>query len=123
MRILSSTLTLNGLKFHAYHGVLDQERLVGGEFIVDLSLNVIGMGALYSDSLGDTINYSAIIDVIRHEMSIPSSLIEHVAGRIARALLKSFSTITVGTITVTKVHPPVSTPISGASVSITFSRN
>lgn len=123
MRILSTTLTLTGLKFHAYHGVLDQERLVGGEYLVDISLNLIGSGALYSDSLGDTINYTSIIEVVRHEMSIPSSLIEHVAGRIARALLKSFSSINVGTITLTKVHPPVSTPLGGASVSINFSRN
>ena len=120
---MTSSLRLEGLKFYAFHGVLDQERKVGGEYIVDLILDNIGITATETDNLDDTLNYAAIIDTVRSEMERPSELIEHVAGRIARALLKQFPIISSGSISVTKVHPPVQAVMTGAAYSLSFERD
>ncbi|MDE6395812.1 MAG: dihydroneopterin aldolase [Muribaculaceae bacterium] len=123
MKITSSNLRLEGLKFHAFHGVLDQERKVGGEYVVDLILDNIGITAAETDNLDDTVNYAAIIETVRDEMEGPSDLIEHVAWRIARALLKRFGSISSGSISVTKVHPPVQAVMRGATYHLSFERD
>ncbi len=123
MKIKSTVLNLTGLKFHAFHGVLDQEKKVGGEYIVDIQLENIGTRAAETDNLDDTVNYASIIDTVKVEMAQPSELIEHVAGRIARSILNRFPSVNSGTVSITKVHPPVPSVMSGAKFTLIFERD
>lgn len=103
-------LKLNSLHFKARHGVLPQERVVGGDFVVDLSLEIADTevhDALCHDSLEATINYAEIYQKVKEEMDIPSALLEHVAGRIARSLISSFPKIAMAKVRVTKLCPPI----------------
>ena len=118
----SSTLCIKGLKFYAFHGVLEQERKVGGEYLVDIFLDNVGLAATETDRLDDTVNYAAIVELTAREMEQPSDLIEHVAGRIVDSILRNFSTIESGMVSVTKVHPPIQTPLSGATFTLIFAR-
>ena len=118
----SSTLCIKGMKFYAFHGVLEQERKIGGEYLVDVSIDNVGLKAADSDQLEDTVNYAAIVDIVAREMEKPSDLIEHVAGRIVNAILQKFTVIKSGSVSITKVHPPIQTPLSGAAFTLNFSR-
>ncbi len=103
-------IQLNALRFHARHGVLPQERTVGGDFRVDLSLQIADRqahGALCHDQLEATVNYADVYEKVRQEMDCPSALIEHVAGRIARSLLRSFPALRQVEVRVAKVSPPI----------------
>ena len=102
---------LRGLRFHARHGVLPQERIVGGEFIVDVIVHVVSRGvssdAVVTDNLNDAADYGAMYEAVRREMAVPSKLLEHVAGRIGRAVLAVAPQAVAADITITKCTPPI----------------
>lgn len=111
-------LRISGLRFYAYHGVLDREQKVGQQFEVDLCLEVSGYDG--SDSLEKTVNYAEVIDVVKEEMEQPSRLIEHVCSRICRRLRRDFPALVGGSVKVSKLHPPVSAELASASVELTL---
>jgi len=118
MRIKSSYITLKEVRFHAFHGVLPQERTVGGDFIVNLRIGYPLEQALDSDEIGDTLNYAAVYDIVKHEMDIPSSLLEHVAGRIVKKLEQTFPAICSIDLELTKKNPPMGADCDGAAIEI-----
>lgn len=118
MRITSSYICLKGVRFHAFHGVLPQERTVGNDFMVDLRIGYPLEQAIASDEVTDTLNYATVYETVKREMSIPSQLIEHVAGRIIKALEQAFPAITSIDLEVTKKNPPMGADGMGASVEI-----
>lgn len=105
--ILSSTIELCDLTFHAYHGVLSEERLLGNTFTVDLTLEADISQAVATDELSGTINYAEAYEVVKHEMDTPSQLLEHVCGRIGKALLHRFPTLKRAKVRVAKHNPPI----------------
>lgn len=112
---MNGTITISRLRLHARHGVLEQETRVGNEFEVTLSVTVPMTSALTDDELEGTVNYADLVDVIRHEMATPSKLIEHVAWRISRAVTKACPTVVGGSVTVTKLCPPLGVQVEGVS--------
>ena len=90
MRITSSYIILRNVRFHAFHGVMPQERKVGADFLVNLRVGYPLEQAMQSDEVSDTLNYAALYEVVKTEMMQPSNLLEHVAGRIADAIVKHF---------------------------------
>ena len=115
---MTTSIAIEGLKIYAYHGILEQERRVGNLFEVSLSITYDFSKAIESDSLDDTISYAYLCALIRREMSIASGLLEHVAGRIMKAVRNNFSTITHGCVTVKKLTPPISMQMNAVGVKI-----
>ena len=118
MRITSSYICLKGVRFHAFHGVLPQERTVGNDFVIDLRIGYPLEQSMSSDKVTDTLNYATVYEIVKREMFIPSQLIEHVAGRIIKALVEAFPAITSIDLEVTKKNPPMGADCIGASVEI-----
>lgn len=111
------------LRFHARHGVLPEEREVGGDFEVGVVLHMDDaqvQGALFADRLQDTVNYADVFELLRREMSVPSALLENVAARMARSILRAFSLVRQVEISLTKVCPPIS-GYCGKGVTVEFS--
>ncbi len=117
-------ISLNGLRFLAYHGVMEQERLIGGEFEISLQLQLDAAqahNALYRDELEATINYATVYEVVKQQMDQPSQLLEHVAARIAKALIHTFRLLREVEVRLTKCVPPI-TGFDGQGVSITYTQ-
>ncbi|MBQ1800246.1 MAG: dihydroneopterin aldolase, partial [Prevotella sp.] len=93
MKLESSYINLLGLRFHAYHGVLEQEQIVGNDYCLDVRMKYDISKAMLSDNIDDTLNYAKAYELIRVEMMIPSQLLEHVAYRIGSRLIKQFPEI------------------------------
>ena len=118
---MTTSISLNMMRFFAYHGVAEQERIVGNRFEVSITLTCNIAQALESDCLEHTINYAEIYQCIEREMNIPSRLLEHVAGRIIRAIRAQFADkVTGGTITVAKIAPPFKCQLESVSVIVDF---
>lgn len=113
------TISINGLRLLAHHGVAEQERRVGNEFELNICLDVPASDrAMESDLLDDTLNYARVVEIVRDEMARPSALIEAVAGRIRQRLDAEFpGMIAGGEITVAKLAPPI--PVQLSSVAFT----
>ena len=120
MRITSSYISLRNVRFHAFHGVMPQERRVGGDFLVNLRVGYPLEQAVQSDEVGDTLNYATLYEVVKTEMMQPSNLLEHVAGRIAEAIAERFPQVTSIDLALTKQNPPMGADCDGAGVEIHF---
>ncbi|MCD8262302.1 MAG: dihydroneopterin aldolase [Bacteroides sp.] len=115
-------IVLNQVKFHAYHGVGEQERVVWNEFTIDLKLQAGFSRALLTDRVEDTVSYAGIYQVLKEEMATPSRLLEHVCGRILRRFFTEFPAVSRITIRLTKRNPPMGADLYSAGVEITLSR-
>ena len=111
------------LRIPAYHGVLEQERLVGADFLITIDADVdVGDSAFTEDNIEGTVSYVDMIEVVRKQMGIPSNLLEHVAHRIATGLLDSFPQIMGVTVRVDKENPPCGVLASAIGVQIRLRR-
>lgn len=113
---------LDNLRFHAFHGVLQQERLTGNDYIMNVRAKADLRKAMETDEVADTLNYATVYDIIAQEMAIPSNLLEHVCGRIAKRLFKEFPQIETLDLRLTKVNPPMGADSDGAGVEIHFEK-
>ena len=118
MKIKNSCIFLNGLRFHAFHGVMPQERLTGNDYRVDLKIDFPLETAVGSDDVNDTLNYATIYTAVKEEMDVPSQLIERVAYRIADRLFRTFKAINEVEIKVEKCNPPMGADCEGAGVEL-----
>jgi dihydroneopterin aldolase len=118
MWIESGYIFLKDLRFHAFHGVMPQERKVGGDFLVSLRMGYDISKAMRTDEVSDTLNYAEVYALVRKEMEQPSALLERVAGRIAEALFASDPKILSIDLWLTKVNPPMGADCQGAGVEL-----
>lgn len=101
------TIELLGMEFLAYHGCLDSEKELGGDFVVDFRAKLDFGKAAKEDSLADTLDYSKVYELVAAEMSQRSDLLENVAWRICRAISGAFPELPEFEVSVAKKHPPV----------------
>ena len=113
-----SYILLKEVRFYAYHGVMPQERKVGGDFTVSLRVGVDLNRPVASDDVADTLNYATLYEVVKREMAIPSQLLEHVAGRIGQAVFDAFPQVTTIDLTLVKLNPPMGADSEGAGVEL-----
>jgi len=118
MKIKNSCIFLNGLRFHAFHGVMPQERLTGNDYRVDLKIDFPLEKAVGSDDVDDTLNYATVYAAVKEGMDVPSQLIERVAYRIADRLFRTFKAINEVEIKVEKCNPPMGADCEGAGVEL-----
>lgn len=113
---MTTQIELKEMKFYAYHGVMEQEQKVGNHFVVNLLLTAPLEKAVAYDRLEDTINYATVYELVKQEMSIPSRLIEHAAGRILLALKNYFPQLLEVELKLSKLNPPFGGDVYSASV-------
>lgn len=100
-------IELEGMEFRAYHGCFEEERTAGNLFVVDFTGEIDMAAAVETDALADTADYGAVYSVIKREMSSPSDLLEHVAGRIVKAIESEIPAFTRFSVRISKSNPPV----------------
>ena len=115
---MRSTIFLDSVRLYAFHGVGEQERRVGGWFTVSLRAGCDIGRAMDSDDVADTVSYADLLAVVRREMAVPSRLLEHVAGRIARAVDEELPAVSSLWLRITKENPPMGACCKGAGVEI-----
>lgn len=123
MKLMSSKIYLRNVRFHAFHGVLPQEGIVGNDYLVNLVLDYDFSSAMQTDELQGTLNYAEVYQKVREEMAVPSKLLEHVAGRIAHRLFSDFPEIQKLQLSITKVNPPMSADSDGAGVEVVLTND
>lgn len=118
MKLTAGYICLKKIRIYARHGVMPQERLTGGEFEVSIKAKYPIEKAIESDDLADTINYAKVLDIINTEMQKPSSLLEHVAGRIAKSIFAKIPEVESIDIILAKINPPMAGDIGSAAAEL-----
>ena len=120
MQMTESYILLEGIRLHARHGVMAQERLTGNDYTVSLRIGYDVSKAVETDRVEATLNYAEAYRVVKEEMAVPSDLVEHVAGRIAKRLFSDFPGVTSLAIRLLKDNPPMGASIEGAGVELHY---
>ena len=100
-------INLYGIEVWAGHGCLPQEKKSLGLLRANVVLYGDWSNAGLSDELKDTVDYVAATELVIKEMKINSKTVEHVAERVAAALLKTFALVESVEVEIEKVNPPV----------------
>lgn len=106
------------IKTYAFHGCLDEEARIGGNYLVDVELETDLDKAAATDNLNDTVDYGVITSIVLREMKIRSKLIESVGGRIINQIKSTFPQCRSVMVRVIKLKPPVNGNVERVSVEL-----
>ncbi len=110
-------ISIEGIKVFAYHGHLQEEKVLGGHFIVNVWINVDTSAVEKTDNLNDTVDYVGILDIVKQQMAIRADMIETHARRIVDTILNLEKVIKVK-VELEKKHPPIDAVFNKISVTI-----
>ncbi|HEX2307417.1 MAG TPA: dihydroneopterin aldolase [Jatrophihabitantaceae bacterium] len=117
---MTDLISLTGLRGYGHHGVYEDERRDGQEFVVDVTLELDTAAAAASDDVADTVHYgelaATLVAIIEGE---PVNLLERLAQRLADRCL---SDPRVAAVTVTVHKPQAPIPHEFADVAVTIRR-
>jgi dihydroneopterin aldolase len=112
------TISLNNVRFRAYHGVHPEERQKGNDFVVNMQVDYVPQtGTIIS--LDDTIDYAELFELVNDTMKQPVDLLETIAQTIATNVHKQFPQVKKITVSVEKLNPPIDKFTGSVQVSYT----
>ena len=113
---MKQTINIEGINLYAYHGCLEEEAKIGGNYIVDILMETNFEIASKNDELSETIDYVDAYAIVKEQMAIRSKLIEHVGKRIQDGLLAKFNSLKYLEVKVIKISPPMNGNVEKVSV-------
>jgi dihydroneopterin aldolase len=118
---VADRITLTGLRVRGFHGVFDDERRDGQDFVVDITLWLDLTGAVAGDELTATVHYGELAQLAAGIVAgPPRDLIEAVAGEIADTVMATYAPHAVE-VTVHKPSAPI--PLDFQDVAVTIRRS
>lgn len=112
------SITLQGLRIPANHGVTDREREEGQTFLVDVTAWLDLSEAGLADDLSATLDYGVLAEAIHHRVSGERwKLIERVAERVADLVLEDRRVEKVN-VTVHKPEAPIAVEFGDVAVTV-----
>ncbi len=117
--MMRTTITVSGIRCYAHHGCMEEEGIIGGEYVVDVAVECDLAASMLSDDLNDTVDYVMVTEVVKKEMAIRSKLIEHVGGRILTALDARITNPKQITLEIKKIAPPINADVAAAIFRVT----
>ena len=115
---MNHTINIEGIKLYAYHGCLEEEEKIGGNYIVDVHMTTDFTEAAQKDDLLKTIDYCTVYEIVKKEMAQRSKLIEQVAARIFEHLQAELPGLLTLHVRLTKLLPPMNGNVEKVSVEI-----
>lgn len=109
------TISLNNVRFRAYHGLYPEERQKGNDFVVNMQVMYTPRTSNIS-SLDETIDYAALFDIINTTMQKPVDLLETLLQDIAEAVHTKFPKVKEIIVSVEKLNPPIDKFTGSAAV-------
>lgn len=110
-------IEVNGIKLYAYHGCLKEEGVIGGHYVVDVTIDTDFSVAAETDDLSNTVDYVDVNRIVTEEMAIRSKLIECVGWRIVEKI-KALENVANVTVKVTKLSPPINGNVNNVAIII-----
>lgn len=100
------TIHLAALRFFAYHGLYEEEKLLGTTFELDVTI-VYQPVHFPPRDINDTLNYVSVYSLLKQVMQRRENLLETVLYNMAQALLHEFSTVQSVSLYLRKLQPPI----------------
>ena len=100
------TVQLYNLLFRAFHGIHEEERIIGNEYSVDVLLEFHEKAEVI-EHINDTIDYSKVYEIIKRRMQIPTPLLETVVMSAGNDIHLHFSQLKTISISIKKLNLPI----------------
>lgn len=113
------TISLNNVRFRAYHGLYPEERQKGNDFVVNMQVMYMPQQEVITE-LDQTINYATLFEIINSVMQKPVDLLETLVQTIAKAVHTQFPQIKEVNVSVEKLNPPIDNFTGSTEVSYTI---
>lgn len=121
MEQLIKKVSLENVRFFAYHGVYPEEQLVGNEFLLNIETQMKALPD-EEDDLSFTINYERLYEIASAEMQHTRKLIETVAVAILKKTSAEFPFVDRIKISIRKMHLPLGGEVGNSLVEYTYTR-
>lgn len=109
-------IILENIRIYSNHGCLDEEALIGSDYLVDLEIEADLSKSAKTDELSDTVDYVHLNKIVKEEVLIRSKLLETVAERILLRINNELSMVTFAKIKLSKVNPPIGGNVEKVSI-------
>ena len=104
MELTSTYILLQGLQYHAFIGVGEQEQVVGNDYVLDLRLGYPFAAAMESDVVDDTLNYADVLKAV--------------AGKIVKKLCARYKRLESIDLKLVKRNPPMGADCDSTGVEL-----
>jgi dihydroneopterin aldolase len=112
---------LHQLKFHAYHGIFEEEKVLGNQYEVNLSVG-FDTPVLPIRELDQTIDYTALYTLVKNRMARPTPLLETIITELVEEIRSGYPMVTKISISVKKLYPPVNSFEGAVGVSFEWNK-
>jgi dihydroneopterin aldolase len=116
----SFIIQLHNLELFGYYGLYEEEKVLGAEFEVNISVKVEAPKT-GSVSIRDTVDYAEVYELVKTIFSQPQELLETICLDMATAIKGRFPLLIDLSIQIIKLHPPIIGFIG--SVSVTYQKS
>lgn len=80
------TIHLSNLNFFCYHGLYNEEKIIGSEYLVDVKIDLHKIESVIQ-SIDHTLDYVQVYELIKKRMMQPTELLETIAMELADTIL------------------------------------
>lgn len=109
-------IILENIRIYSNHGCLDEEALIGSDYVVDLEIEADLSKSAQTDDLSDTVDYVHLNQIVKEEVSIRSKLLEKVADRVLQRIGNEISMVSFARIKLSKMNPPIGGNVEKVSI-------
>lgn len=121
---MTNSLIIKNLKIFAYHGVNDDEKINGQNFLIDAEIFTDKLDGYENDKLENVLNLSKLVKELSAFFYKHSyNLIEKAAESTTKHLMKTFSQINAINLTLKKPEAPISADFEYVAVKISRKRS
>lgn len=110
------TISLEDIKFHSGHGIYPEEKTIGNDFIVDVSVSIEDKEPV--EHLSQTIDYEKVYEIISIEMNKATPMLETLAYSCISGIKKIFPQSKTIKIKISKLHPPMKGEIGKSTITL-----
>ncbi len=115
---MKATVKVENLKIYAFHGCMEEEKVIGSDYIVNICATCSVGKKAFEDEIEGTVDYADLARIVKREMYIRSKLLEAVVNRIINCCFDEISVLDQISVTVSKLNPPINADVDSVSVSI-----
>ncbi len=118
---MTQTIHLVDILLHGYHGLFEEEKLVGNTFKINVTV-VYTPAHFPITNLSDTIDYGAVFQILKSQMQVPTPLLETLAANFCTSVFEKYTTAQEISINIQKMVPPISGMVGSVAVGLTMNR-
>ena len=109
-------IILENIRIYSNHGCLDEEALIGSDYLIDLEIEADLSKSAQTDDLSDTVDYVHLNKIVTEEVLIRAKLLETVAERILVRIGQEIQMVTFAKVKLSKMNPPIGGNVEKVSI-------